>query len=257
VGNTSTVAVRWLGHACVQVEIAGVRVLTDPALTRRLAHLRRHHLVDPATIPRPDVIVISHVHLDHLHLPSLAMFDREVLVLVPTGAARLLRRRGFRNVRETRAGDSHTVAALTIETVPAVHSPKRGPHSRVVADAVGYLLRSSSETIYFPGDTDLFDDMGSWGPVDVALLPIGGWGRTVGDGHLDPTTAVRATGLLQPGAVVPVHWGTYSPIGLRTPRWLDDPALRFRAELTAAGADDVLRLLAPGEDFVLPLERRA
>ena len=82
--------------------MAGVRVLTDPALTPRLGHLRRHHVVDRATIDPPDVIVISHVHLDHLHLPSLAMFDRDVMLVVPAGAARLLRRRGFRDV--TRRG---------------------------------------------------------------------------------------------------------------------------------------------------------
>lgn len=248
----SRLSIRWLGHACVQVEMAGIRVLTDPALTRRLAHLRRHHAVDRTTIDDPDVILISHVHLDHLHLPSLATFDRDVLVLVPAGAGRLLRRGGFRNVDETRAGKTRDVGALTIETVPAVHSSRRGPHSRVVADAVGYVLRSANEAVYFPGDTDLFDEMGTWGPIDVALLPIGGWGRTLGDGHLNPTTAVRATELLRPDVVVPVHWGTYSPVGLRTPPWLGEPAERFRAELTAAGAGHVLRLLAPGEGLILP-----
>ncbi len=233
--------------------MAGVRVLTDPALTPRLGHLRRHHVVDRATIDPPDVIVISHVHLDHLHLPSLAMFDRDVMLVVPAGAARLLRRRGFRDIHETRAGDTRDVGPLTIETVPAVHSSRRGPHSRVVANAVGYVLRTADAAVYFPGDTDLFDEMGSWAPIDVALLPIWGWGSTLGEGHLNPSTAVRATELLDPDIVVPVHWGTYSPVGIRRPRWLDTPAERFRAELAAADADGVLRVLTPGSSLILPV----
>jgi L-ascorbate metabolism protein UlaG (beta-lactamase superfamily) len=241
---------RWLGHACVQIDLAGVRVLTDPALTPRVAHLRRHHRVGP--IEPPDVILISHVHMDHLHIPSLRAFSREVPVIAPAGAGRLLRRAGFRDVRETRAGGTVELGPLRIETVPAVHPSGRGPHSRVAAEPVGYLLRAAGSTVYFPGDTDLFAEMGTWAPLDVALLPIGGWGRTVGEGHLDPIRAVAAAELVQPRLVVPVHWGTYSPIGLRPPPWLDEPARRFATELAAAGAGDLLHLLEPGEGLVIP-----
>jgi L-ascorbate metabolism protein UlaG (beta-lactamase superfamily) len=245
------VGLRWLGHASVEIDLAGVRVLTDPALTPRLAHLRRHHRVDTGSIERPDVILISHVHADHLHLPSLRLFERDVPIVVPAGAAGLVRRAGFRDVRETRAGSTLGVGALTIETVPAVHPGRRGPHSRVRADAVGYVLRAGGAAVYFPGDTDLFDEMGSWAPIDVALLPIGGWGRSVGEGHLDPVRAVAAAELVQPRLVVPVHWGTYSPIGLRRPAWLDEPARRFESELEVAGAGELLHLLEPGEAVLL------
>ena len=52
---------------------------------------------------------------------------------------------------------------------------------------------------------------------------------------------------------MPVHWGTYSPVGLRRPRWLDTPAERFRAELAAADAGGVLRVLTPGGSLILPV----
>lgn len=241
-----TTAIRWLGHACAEIEIGGLVVLTDPALTRRVAHLRRHHRIEPATIGKPDVILISHVHIDHLHLPSLRMFDRNVTVVVPAGAEGLLRRNGFRDVRTTRAGGTHVLGPVTLETVRAVHPRRRGPHSRVAADPVGYVLRSADVAVYVAGDTDLFHEMGTWAPIDVALLPIWGWGSTLGDGHLDPRTAARAVELIDPDVVVPVHWGTYSPIGLRRPAWLERPAGRFRAELDALGGAETLRLLAPG-----------
>lgn len=187
--------VSWLGHASVIVEMGGVRVVTDPALTHRLAHLRRHHRVDPEALGVPDVVLISHVHMDHLHIPSLRMLGRDVLVIVPRGAGAFLRRRGFRQVRETSAGSTTQIEGLTIETVPAVHSGQRGPHSRISVDAVGYVLRSAEGSVYFPGDTDLFPQMTELADIDIALFPIGGWGPTVGEGHLDPTRAVRATEL--------------------------------------------------------------
>jgi L-ascorbate metabolism protein UlaG (beta-lactamase superfamily) len=250
-------SVRWLGHASASIELAGVRVVTDPALTPRLAHLHRHHRIDTSTLEPPDLVLISHVHLDHLHIPSLRLFDRATPIIAPAGAAALLRRKGFADVRETVAGATTTFGPLTIETVPAVHPPRRGPHSRVRADAVGYVVRAGDVGVYFAGDTDLFEAMGSFGRVDVALVPIWGWGRTLGTGHLDPERAARAVELIRPRLVVPVHWGTYSPIGVRRPAWLDTPAQRFTAELSAAGAADGLRVLVPGEQLILPAHLRA
>ena len=96
------------------------------------------------------------------------------------------------------------------------------------------MLRARDAAVYFAGDTALFDEMGTWAPIDVALLPIWGWGLTLGDGHLDPQTAAGAAELIDPAVVVPVHWGTYSPIGVRRPAWLDVPAERFRADSTSS-----------------------
>jgi L-ascorbate metabolism protein UlaG (beta-lactamase superfamily) len=241
-------AISWLGHATTVIDIAGVRFLTDPALTPRLAHLRRHYAVDLDAVAGVDVVLISHVHIDHLHLPSLRLLG-EPTVVVPAGAAPLLRRHRFAEVIETRVGDSATFGGVTVETVPAVHPSGRGPHSRVRAAAIGYLLRADRGSVYFAGDTDLFDGMAAMSAVDVALLPIGGWGRTLGPGHLDPRRAARATGLILPRRVVPIHWGTYAPIGVRgrRPAWLNLPAEQFAAAMDDAGHGDRLNLLGPGE----------
>ncbi|MET0457693.1 MAG: MBL fold metallo-hydrolase, partial [Ilumatobacteraceae bacterium] len=211
-------AVTWVGHASVLIDIAGVKVLTDPLLTHRVAHLRRHHPIDVAAVGVPDLVLLSHVHMDHLHIPSLRLLGPTIPIVAPAGAGGLLRRRGFRDVRETRAGQTVDVGPVTIETVPAVHPSGRGPHSRVSADAVGYVLRAGGAAVYFPGDTGLFEEMGTWDPIDMALLPISGWGPTVGEGHLDPERAVEAAGLVGAEIVVPIHWGTYSPVALRRGR---------------------------------------
>ena len=239
--------IRWLGHATALVELGGVRFLTDPALTTRLAHLRRHYAVDREDIRDVDVVLISHVHMDHLHVPSLRLLG-DVDLVVPAGAGRLLKRHEFRTVTETTVGDRLTFGAVSVETVPAVHSPGRGPHSRINAAAVGYVLRSPHRSVYFAGDTDLFDAMADLQSIDVALLPIAGWGRSLGTGHLDPERAARATELIRPQLVIPIHWGTYSPLRLpgHQPRWLGAPAERFASAMADAGQLDHLRVLQPG-----------
>ena len=242
----------WVGHATVLAELGGVRLLTDPVLTGRVAHLRRHAAT---TAPeRVDAILISHVHMDHMHIPSLRLLPPTTTVIAPAGAGDLLTRRGFSDVRETRVGTTIPVGAVDVETVPAKHKPRRGPHSRVTADAVGYVMRSSGQAVYFAGDTDLFDEMSAIAPVDVALLPIWGWGPTIGEGHLDPARAAEAVRILDARLVIPIHWGTYSPsiVSRRPPPWLLEPVDRFRAELDRIGLLDHVRVLAPGDRLIVP-----
>ena len=127
------------------------------------------------------------------------------------------------------------ISLKQVEAVRAVHPPGRGPHSSVVAEAVGYVLRTDDACVYFAGDTDLFDEMADLAPIDVALLPIWGWGPSLGEGHLDPGRAARAATLLQARVVIPVHWGTYSPIGVKRPKWLDTPVGQFADRAADAG----------------------
>jgi L-ascorbate metabolism protein UlaG (beta-lactamase superfamily) len=150
-------------------------------------------------------------------------------------------------LREHTSGRS----AVDVEVVPAHHLSGRGPHSRVSAPPVGYVVRARGRAVYFAGDTDLFDEMHTLGPLDVALLPIWGWGHTLGERHLNPESAAIATSWLDPTTVVPIHWGTYSAIrfGGGRPAWIDQPPTAFRDALTGLGLDDRLRVLQPGESL--------
>ena len=106
--------------------------------------------------------------------------------------------------------------------------------------------------VYFAGDTDLFDGMSELaGRVDVALLPIWGWGPRLPDGHLNPQSAARATALVRPQIVVPIHWGTFLPYGLgrRHAGGLGDPPVEFAAQVASAAPATRVMTLSPGESL--------
>lgn len=240
-------AVTWLGHSTVAVRLDDVLVLTDPVLRARVAHLRRERAPDAAQLAGLQGVLLSHVHYDHLHLPSLELLDRGVRVLVPRGAGRLLRRRGFLDVREVEPGDVVGLDGLHVLVTPAEHGAVRrlgAPRTQ----AVGFVLRGS-QTVYFAGDTDIFAGMAELAPLDVALLPVAGWGPRLPPGHLDPGRAALALPLLQPRVAIPIHWGTFFPYGLGRVwgRRLRDPGREFAERASAAVPGLDVRVLLPGE----------
>ncbi|MBX7470326.1 MBL fold metallo-hydrolase [Streptomyces sp. NPDC056084] len=211
------VEITWWGHATCTIEDSGVRLLTDPLFARRLAHLRRRRgAVPPPEAAVADAVLVSHLHADHLHLPSLARVAPGTRLIVPAGAARSvpgLRRLGP-HITEVRAGDTVQIGGLRVRAVPARHDGRRLPVGPLRSPALGYVVEGEART-YFAGDTGLFDDMAETvGAVDVALLPVGGWGPHLGQGHLDAGRAAEALASLGALSAVPVHYGTYWPIGM-------------------------------------------
>lgn len=208
-------AVTWWGHASTTIEIGGARVATDPLLSDRLLHLRRLTASPSPHAYDADVVVISHLHHDHLHLPSLRQFGPEVPILVPRGGESLLRSVGLDRVRGVRPGEVVDLAGVRVTVLPATHDGSRGPHSKVTGPPLGFRLDGAARSVWFPGDTELREDMGQVGHVDLALVPIGGWGPTLEEGHMDPVAGAEAVRLVGATTAVPVHWGTFSPWGLR------------------------------------------
>ena len=245
--------VTYLGHATVLLELGGRRVLTDPVLSDRLLHLRRHSAPVTAPLEPLDCVLISHLHHDHLDLASLRKLPGETTAVVPVGGRDLLERAGLGDVREVRTGDNLELPDLRIEAVPASHSGARRPLGPS-ADALGYVLAAGRRRIYFAGDTDLFDEMDELGELDLALLPVWGWGTSIGEGHLDPARAAEALRRLRPRIAIPIHLGTFLPIwtSRRQRRRLHEPAREF-ARLAADAAPEVeVKILEPGQSTSLP-----
>jgi len=151
-----------------------------------------------------------------------------------------------------RPGDRLKVGALTLEAVHAEHGRRRSPFT-ASEGALGILIAGST-TVYFAGDTDLFPAMRELaGRVDVSLLPVGGWGPTLGRGHLDPVRAAEAAERIQPAIAIPIHWGALFPVGLRrlARRRFDGPGEAFREALAARGSRVAVRILQPGQSMAL------
>ncbi len=244
--------IRYVGHGTVLVDLDGVRLLTDPVLRRVVTHLRRTGAVDHDALRGLDAALVSHLHFDHLDVPSLERLGRELPIVVPRGAARLLRRKRFVYVSELGVGDALRIGGLTVRATPADHDGSRLPFGTRV-EPVGYVMEGS-QSVYYAGDTDLFSGMAEIGPVDVALVPIWGWGPGLGPGHLDPDRAAHALALLRPRVAIPVHWGTYFPmhkgIGKR-PHYLATPPEEFAAAAAERAPDVEIRVLLPGEETVV------
>ena len=233
------------------VELDGVRLLTDPVLRRRVSHLVRVGAA-PATPSPPDAVLISHGHLDHLDLPSLGRFPRDTLLVVPRGLGPLVTRKGFRNVKEVDVGDEVAVGPVVVRATPAEHGGGKAVPGRG-RNTVGYALVGSG-SVFFAGDTDLFDEMEGLVPgLDVALLPIWGWGPTIGPGHLDPDRAARALALLAPKLGVPIHWGTLRPV-FHSARaaFLSEPLEAFVAAAKREAPAVEVRVLEAGGSVELP-----
>ena len=244
--------IEYVGHGTVVVDLDGVRLLTDPLLRNRVAHLRRAAPVDANALRGIDAVLISHAHYDHLDLPSLEKLGKKLPVIVPRGLGGLLRKRRFETVIEVEQQESIHIGALEVRAVPAEHDGSRGPFG-ASAEALGYVV-TGSRSVYFAGDTDLFDGMGDLGPVDVGLVPIWGWGPGLGAGHLDPARAAEAVARLCPALVVPIHWGTYFPIhlGLRgAPDFVDLPPAEFVAAVEKIAPGVSVRVLRPGQSLDL------
>ncbi|SOD63998.1 L-ascorbate metabolism protein UlaG, beta-lactamase superfamily [Streptomyces zhaozhouensis] len=218
-----SVEITWWGHATATVRDSGTTLLTDPLLTRRCAHLwRRRGALPPRAALVADAVLVSHLHSDHLHLRSLARLPAGTPLLLPTGAlgaVPLLRRLAARlDPRELSPGDSLAVGRVAVRAVPAAHDGRRLPFARRRVAPLGFVVEGESRT-YFAGDTDLFRGMaGEVGPVDTALLPVGGWGPGLGHGHLNAERAAEALARLRPRSAVPVHYGTYWPWGMAAVR---------------------------------------
>jgi L-ascorbate metabolism protein UlaG (beta-lactamase superfamily) len=249
---------RYLGHSTVLIEMDGVSILTDPLLTDRLGPLHRHtatvaHLLEDVEV---GTVLVSHAHHDHLHLPSLRRLRGRPRIVVPKGLGRLVSRHGH-DVVEIEAGERFDIGGVGAEAIRAEHDGRRRPFGPAAA-ALSYRIAGSSR-LYFAGDTDLCPEMDEVaGTVDVALLPVWGWGPRLGSGHLDPRRAAEAVLRIRPRLAIPIHWGTFYPFAFARfwPHPLGDPPRDFAREVARVAPATEVRILAPGEATELPVASR-
>ena len=238
----------WLGHSALVLDLGGVRILTDPLLRSRLGMLRhRADVPVHSHVDDVDAVLVSHLHHDHADLPSLRRLGHAPVLSHPDNAPWLERQR--LGVLDASQHDWVSVApGVDVLLVRADHDARPMPHRP--NGATGMLVRGGGVVVWFAGDTSLHDDMTrlpelAGRPVDLALLPIGGWGPRLSSGHLGPAQAAQAAARAGARHVLPIHYGTLHPAGWPAGRlaWTLEPGRRFAEAL--ARRTDAVALVPP------------
>jgi L-ascorbate metabolism protein UlaG (beta-lactamase superfamily) len=238
------VAVTFGGHASVLLRTERLAIAFDPMLGRWIGGVRR--AVEPGLAPgdfsEVRLVLISHRHADHLHLPTLRKLPRGATVVVPPGAASWLSPLGFARVVELIPGSDLELRGVQVIACPTSH----GEHE--LARGISYVVRADGgPAVYLCGDSGYFSgfaEIGARLAPDIAMLPIGGFlPSSFRSRHMSPLDALYAFEDLRARLFVPIHHGAFALSYER----LDEP-VRWLAELAAArGIRDHVLVMAAGQ----------
>ncbi|MEX2116751.1 MAG: MBL fold metallo-hydrolase, partial [Bacteroidota bacterium] len=213
-------AVLWVGHATVLVQIHDKVFLTDPLFTNTVGMVMKRTIqpgLDPASIPRVDFTLISHTHFDHFSFGSLDLIPKEGKLLLPLGALVYTPALGFEEIREMKPWEVLEQDGVTITAVPVQHfSGRYGFDILWMRDRgySGYIIEYQGMTVFFGGDTgyhpDLFKDIGRKFEIDLAILPIGPVEPRdfMQQNHVDPAEALQIFRDLRARQLLPMHHRT-------------------------------------------------
>ena len=234
------------GHATVIARYTGLAIAFDPMLGRWVGGVRRavEPGVDTAALADVGLVLISHRHADHLHVPTLRALPRSATIVVPPGAAASVSGLGFARTVELAPGSDFELRGVHVIANPIAHG------DRDLARGLAYVVRGDGPSAYLCGDSGYFSgfaDVGERYAPDIALLPIGGFMPASFRGrHMSPLDALYAFEDLRARSLVPIHHGAFA----LSYEQLDEPA-RWLVELaTARGVRDRVHVLAPGETMI-------
>jgi L-ascorbate metabolism protein UlaG (beta-lactamase superfamily) len=256
--SDKSVDVCWVGHATVLLNFFGVHILTDPVLFDSvgaqlgIATIGRKRIVgpalDPDNLPRIDLVLLSHAHMDHMDLPSLGRIPNGAAVVSAPRTLDIFADRGFKNRSELRWGQKslvHTPSGdVEVEAVEVKHWGARWK-SDSYRGYVGYLLKRGGKTILFGGDTAYTDAFASLRNrnIDLAVMPIGSYGSKSGN-HCTPEESVEMLNACRANYIVPVHHSTF-PLGIEP---IEEPLTRLKSAVAA----DRIAIHHIGETWRLP-----
>lgn len=211
----------WIGHSTVLISIDGFTILTDPVFSTRIGlnfgplTIGMKRLVAPAAriaaLPHPDLILLSHAHMDHFDIPSLrSLEDRSTSVITASNTSDLLRPQRYRSVHELRWNESAAIGPVTVRAFEVNHWGAR-MRSDTYRSYNGYLIEAGRYRVVFGGDTaytDSFRSVRASKPVDLAIMPIGAYNPWIRV-HCNPEEALAMANLAGAERILPVHHRTF------------------------------------------------
>jgi L-ascorbate metabolism protein UlaG (beta-lactamase superfamily) len=255
--------ITYVGHATILLELSGVRILTDPnfdpTLGRFLPRVAPPGVAIEA-LPKLDAMLLTHAHADHLSFASLNALPTDIPLYAPPSVAQWLRRLGYAHAVPVAPGESVRVGDVDVTAAVAQHVGARYAVDRWRRAANMYLLETPKTSTFFAGDTaltpqshHLVDEriVRAGRQLDVALLPIGHapwWKPGFRRGHLTSADALTLFERLQARFLIPYHWGTFNHVTSTA----FDAITRLRAMVEGHARGKDVRIIEPGETFVLP-----
>ena len=243
----------WIGHSTVVISIDGFIVITDPVFSNRIGiglgpfTLGLKRLVDPALtlvdIPRPDLILLSHAHMDHFDLPSLRKLEgRTTAVITAVNTSDLLRVKRYGAVHELGWGQSLRVGPATVRAFEVNHWGAR-MRNDTQRSYNGYVIEAGRYRVVFGGDTAytaLFKTVRTPKAVDLAIMPIGAYNPWI-RAHCTPEQAVRMADDVGADFILPVHHRTFA--------LSSEPVAEPMDRLLSAAGEDRICLREIGGEF--------
>jgi L-ascorbate metabolism protein UlaG (beta-lactamase superfamily) len=213
--------VLWIGHSTVLLRIDGLTILTDPVFSTRIGvglgpvTVGMKRLVAPAVsaedLPAPDVILLSHAHMDHFDRPSLrALEHRGTTVVTAAATSDLLRAKRYQKVHELKWNETARVASASIRAFEVRHWGAR-THTDRHRGYNGYVIEAGRHRVLFGGDTaytDSFRALRSSKEFDLAIMPIGAYDPWI-HAHCNPEQAFRMANDAGANLILPVHHQTF------------------------------------------------
>ncbi len=253
--NDNAITAAWIGHATVLLNFYGVKILTDPVMFDRIGcdvaglTIGRKRLVAPslaiAELPKIDLVLLSHAHMDHLDLPSLRALPKSANVITASKTSDLIQDLRFASTKELKWGETTRLATtsgeLEVEAFEVNHSGARWS-SDSYRGYNGYLIRKDGRQILFGGDTALTSNFKNLAgrKSDLGIMPIGSYGR-LGASHCTPEQSVAMANDASVQYFLPVHHSTF-PIG-------KEPILEPMQRLEAAIEPQRIALRQIGQTF--------
>lgn len=242
----------WMvGHATMLINFYGTTILTDPVFGNWLPFPRR--IVSAGLtieqLPKIDIMLISHAHWDHLHIPSIRKLAHEdTTVILSKNCSDLIAGMEFKEVIELENGDICHCRGLEFTTYQPHHWGRRLPWENMKRGYNSYVIEKGDKAIFFCGDSgygSVFQEVGSAHTIDIAMLPIGAYHppsfRKV---HMDPKDALQAMIDVDAKTMIPFHYGSFR----LSKEPMDEPASRLKNLIKDHVADRV-PILENGEYY--------